>query len=82
MIGWAGTTGFSEKWVWDGAVERYALDADMASRLKAANPEAFRNILKRFLEAKGRGLWSPDDAVVERLQELYADVEDEIEGVV
>ena len=46
MMGWAGTAGFSEKWVWDGAAERYALDAAAADRLKALNPEAFRNILK------------------------------------
>ena len=34
-----------------------------------------------MLEASGRGMWAPDDGVLERLQELYADVEDAIEGV-
>jgi magnesium chelatase subunit H len=40
MIGWAATTGYSEEWVWQGAADRYVLDADMAERLKQYNPEA------------------------------------------
>ena len=37
--------------------------------------------IKRMLEAKGRGMWSPSDEVLERLQELYDEAEDEVEGV-
>ena len=40
--------------MFDGAADRYILDDEMAERLKKSNPEAFRNILKRMLEAKGR----------------------------
>lgn len=58
---------------------RYALDDDMAAKLRKANPEAYQNILKRMLEAKGRGFWSPEDDVLERIQQQYADVEDDIE---
>ena len=60
---------------------RYALDESMAQRLRELNPEAFRNILKRLLEANGRGFWSPESSVLMKLQELYDDVEDEIEGI-
>lgn len=81
MLGWAGTAGFAEDWVFDGAAETYALDKEMADLLKSKNPEAFRNILRRMLEAKGRGYWSPDESVLSKLQELYEEVEDEIEGV-
>lgn len=35
----------------------------MAAKLRKANPEAFQNMLKRMLEAKGRGFWDPDDEV-------------------
>lgn len=51
----------------------------MSEKLKKSNPEAFQNILKRMLEAKGRGYWDPDDDVLERIQQQYADVEDDIE---
>ena len=36
--------------MFDGAADRYVLDADMADKLRKNNPEAFRNILKRMLE--------------------------------
>ena len=34
-----------------------------------------------MLEAKGRGYWKPSDDVIKKLQELFEEVEDEIEGV-
>eukprot|EP01041_Mallomonas_annulata_P000983 gene983-1922_t len=93
MIGWAGTAGFAEDWVFDGAAETYALDEEMARLLRSKNPEAFRNIIRRMLEAKGRGMWTPDESVLAKLQDLFDEsvlaklqdlfdeVEDEIEGV-
>lgn len=57
----------------------YALDDEMSAKLRRSNPEAFQNVLKRLLEAKGRGYWDPDDDVLERIQQQYADVEDDIE---
>lgn len=34
-----------------------------------------------FLEANGRGYWEASDDVIDRLRQLYTDVEDRIEGV-
>lgn len=34
-----------------------------------------------FLEANGRGYWEASDEVIDRLRQLYTDVEDKIEGV-
>lgn len=45
------------------AAETYALDEEMAKKLAASNPEAFRNIIKRMLEASGRGYWQADAEV-------------------
>ena len=53
----------------------------LSRRHEGAFVRAFRNILKRMLEAKGRGFWSPSDDVLARLQDLFEEVEDEIEGV-
>ena len=39
MLGWGATSGFREDWTWDQAAETYALDADMAAKLKKANPQ-------------------------------------------
>ena len=50
MVGWGATTKFQEKWVFDQSAATYALDPDMAARLREANPEAFKNIVGRLIE--------------------------------
>ena len=81
LVGWGSTANFKDDWVYDRAVDTYALDAEMAAKLREANPEAFRNIVARAIEAQGRGLWNADKAKLEKLQELYQSTENELEGV-
>jgi magnesium chelatase subunit H len=81
LIGWGGTANFQDDWVYDQAVDTYMLDAAMAKKLRDANPEAFRNIIGRAIEAHGRGLWNADEEKLEKLRELYQSTEDELEGV-
>lgn len=81
LIGWGGTADFQESWVYDQAADTYALDPAMAAQLRQSNPEAFRNIIGRMLEAHGRGFWSPDADKLEQLRQLYELTEDELEGV-
>ncbi|NER06682.1 MAG: hypothetical protein F6K17_30940 [Okeania sp. SIO3C4] len=59
----------------------YALDAEMAQKLREANPEAFRNIIGRMLEASGRGFWQADEEKLQKLRELHDVADEEIEGV-
>ena len=81
FVGWGGTAHFQDDWIYDRAVDTYALDAEMAAKLREANPEAFRNIVARAIEAKGRGLWNANEDKLGKLQELYQSTEDELEGV-
>ncbi len=81
LIGWGGTTDFQDNWVYDQAAQTYALDEAMANRLRAANPEAFRNIVGRMIEAKGRGLWQAEEDTLEKLQTLYDMADEMLEGV-
>ena len=81
LIGWGGTADFQDDWVYDQAAETYALDPEMAEKLRKANPEAFRNILGRMLEASGRGLWQADKDKLEKLRQLYELSDEELEGV-
>ncbi|NET28182.1 magnesium chelatase subunit H [Okeania sp. SIO1I7] len=81
LIGWGGTANFADNWVYDGAADTYALDAEMAQKLREANPEAFRNIIGRMLEANGRGFWQADEEKLEKLRELYEVADEDIEGV-
>ncbi|MEH1968147.1 magnesium chelatase subunit H [Nostoc sp.] len=81
LIGWAGTADFTDDWVYDQAADTYALDAEMAEKLRKANPEAFRNILGRMLEAHGRGFWEADGNKLDKLRQLYELTDEELEGV-
>ena len=81
MIGWGATVTFQEDWTWDQAAETYAFDEAMANKLKENNPEAFANIVKRMIEASGRGMWNPDADTLERLKSLYSEMDDKLEGV-
>jgi len=80
MLGWAATSDV-DNFVFDQAAERYALDESVAQQLQNANPEAFKNIIRRLLEAEGRGLWETSDDILERLRELYSDADDKVEQV-
>ncbi|WP_341528578.1 magnesium chelatase subunit H [Nostoc sp. UHCC 0302] len=81
LIGWGGTADFTDDWVYDQAADTYALDAEMAEKLRKANPEAFRNILGRMLEAHGRGFWQADTDKLDKLRQLYELTDEELEGV-
>ncbi|MBD1815149.1 magnesium chelatase subunit H [Microcoleus vaginatus DQ-U2] len=81
LIGWGGTADFTDSWVYDQAADTYALDEEMAKKLREANPEAFRNIVGRMLEANGRGYWLPDADKLQQLRELYELTDEKIEGV-
>lgn len=81
MIGWGATVDFKEDWAWNQAAETYAFDQAMANKLKENNPEAFTNILKRMIEASGRGMWNPDEDTLDRLKNLYSEMDDTLEGI-
>jgi magnesium chelatase subunit H len=81
LIGWGGTADFTDSWVYEQAADTYALDAEMAQKLREANPEAFRNIVGRMLEANGRGFWQPDADKLQHLRKLYELTDEKIEGV-
>ena len=81
LIGWGGTSGFQDPWVYDQAADTYALDPAMAQRLRQANPEAFRNVVGRMLEAHSRGLWKAPSQKLEKLRNLYDLTDAELEGV-
>lgn len=81
MIGWGATTDFKENWTWDQAAETYALDPEMAERLRKSNPQAFANTLKRMIEAAGRGMWDAEEGTLEKLRNMFSEMDDELEGV-
>lgn len=70
-----------DNWVYNEANDTFINDAEMAERMMKTNPNSFRKLVANFLEASGRGYWDASEQQLERLKELYMDVEDKIEGV-
>jgi magnesium chelatase subunit H len=81
LIGWGGTADFTDNWVYEQAADTYAFDSEMADKLRQANPEAFRNIIGRMLEANGRGFWDVDADKLGKLRQLYDVTDETLEGV-
>ncbi len=82
MLGWDAVTKSVDDWVYKKTAETYALDPEMRERLATLNPQAIKNIVGRMLEANGRGMWKADQDMINELQEIYADLEDRLEGLV
>merc|ERR1711865_1139353 len=80
-LGWSATSGQVDNFVYEEANETFINDPEMAKRLMEANPNSFRKLCANFLEANGRGYWDTSEDNLERLRQLYMDVEDKIEGV-
>ena len=80
-MGWSATAGEVDNFVFEDANDTFINDPEMQQRLLDTNPNAFRDMVTTFLEANGRGYWDTSEENIERLQELYAEVEDRIEGI-
>jgi magnesium chelatase subunit H len=79
--GWGATAGAVDDWVYQGVAETYVLDETMRERLATLNPHAAVGVVRRLLEAEGRGLWAADPDTLEQLRAIYADLEDRLEGI-
>jgi len=80
-MGWSATAGGVDNFIYEDANDVFIADEAMQQRLLDTNPNAFRDMVTTFLEANGRGYWDTSEENIERLQELYQEVEDRIEGV-
>merc|ERR1712187_589784 len=80
-MGWSATSGDVDNFIYEDANDTFIADEAMQQRLMETNPNAFRDMITTFLEANGRGYWETSEENLERLQDLYAEVDDKIEGM-
>jgi magnesium chelatase subunit H len=80
-VGWSATAGAVDNWVYEETNETFIKDEAMQQRLLNLNPHSFRRMVTTLLEANGRGYWETDESNLDRLRELYQEIEDRIEGV-
>ncbi len=76
---WDATSGVIEDWMYEGLARKYAFDPKMQEWFKQVNPHALQNITERLLEAISREMWDADPETKQKLEELYLDIEGDIE---
>ena len=77
---WDATSDVMEDWMYEKLSAAYALDKKVQDWMKRVNPWALARITETLLEAEQRGLWQAKEETIDALQELYLEVEGEIEG--
>ncbi|MDM9580573.1 magnesium chelatase subunit H [Nostoc sp. GT001] len=79
--GWSATADAVDNWIYEDTNETFIKDEEMQKRLLNLNPHSFRKIVSTLLEVNGRGYWETSEDNLDRLRELYQEVEDRIEGI-
>ncbi|MGE9808671.1 cobaltochelatase subunit CobN [Janibacter sp. G1551] len=81
LFGFDATAGVVHDWMYDRIAQDYVLDKTNQDFMRRANPWALRGIVEKLAEAADRGLWEePDPEVVAAMQQVYLDVEGDLEG--
>ncbi|MGB3513007.1 MAG: magnesium chelatase subunit H [Microcoleaceae cyanobacterium] len=80
-MGWSATAGAVDNWVYEDVNETFIKDEEMQQRLLNLNPHSFRKMVTTLLEVNGRGYWETSESNLDKLRELYQQVEDRIEGI-
>jgi magnesium chelatase subunit H len=80
-LGWSATSGSVDNWVYEDVNTTFIDDKEMQQRLMDLNPSSFRKMVSTLLEVNSRGYWETSEENINRLKELYQEVENKIEGV-
>jgi cobaltochelatase CobN len=81
LFGYDATAGVVDDWMYEKLATAYVFDETNADFMRRSNPWALRGVAERLLEAADRKLWSaPDPDTLDRLREVYLDLEGDLEG--
>ncbi len=81
LFGYDATAGVVDDWMYEKLAAAYVFDETNADFMRRSNPWALRGVAGRLLEAADRKLWSaPDPDTLDRLREVYLDLEGDLEG--
>ena len=80
-FGWSATADAVDDWVYTEVAKTFALDEAMLERLRSMNAHSAHALVMRLLEAHGRGYWDADEETLDKLRDIVADLEDQLEGV-
>ncbi len=79
VMGLAATTNSVEQWIYNDLHSCYVEDEQLRQRLKENNPFAYMSILEQMMEYNNRGYWSASQEQLDKLRQVYLELEDGIE---
>jgi cobaltochelatase CobN len=81
LFGYDATAGVVADWMYEQLAASYVFAPENQAFMAKSNPWALRGIAERLLEAADRGLWAePDPKTIDQLQQVYLDLEGDIEA--
>lgn len=80
-FGWDATSDIVDDWMYEKLAERYLLDEETREWMRDENPHAMADMMNRLFEAIDRGMWDVRPETLERLKDIYLDLEERIEEV-
>lgn len=80
-FGWSATADAVDDWIYSEVANTFLFDESMLERLRDLNPHSAHALVRRLLEANGRGYWDVDAATLEKLRNISRSLEDQLEGV-
>jgi len=80
VMGLAATTNSVEEWIYDDLHKCYVEDEALRQRLQENNPHAYMDILEQLMEYYNRGYWQATDEQIEKIKQVYLELEGDIEG--
>ncbi len=80
ILGWQATaSGSVDSWVWSEMAEKYVFNEEIRKTMMKENIWAVENQLNRLMEAYQRKMWDATDEEIEKLKQIYLELESEIE---
>jgi cobaltochelatase CobN len=80
LLGWQATsTGSVDNWVWSEMADKYIFNEDTRKQMMKENIWAVEDQLQRLMEAYQRDMWDATDDEIDRLKQIYLELEAEIE---
>ncbi len=80
ILGWQATSsGSVDSWVWSEMADKYVFNEEIRKTMMKENIWAVEDQLRRLMEAYQRKMWDATDEEIEKLKQIYLELESEIE---
>ena len=80
-FGWDATSDIVDDWVYEKLTETYLFDDDTREWMEDENPHAMIDMMDRLFEAVDRGMWDAKLETLERMKDIYLELEGRVEEV-